>query len=82
MPKRHQSESFQINFGTRELSQTPSDQPNEPHLKISDELADARARGLLTDPAIERGVETNLKLLDQHFEIVERTARTLGDDLT
>jgi hypothetical protein len=64
------------------LSQTPPKSRDTTRLQIRDELEHARARGLLTDPVIERGVETNLKLLEQHFEIVDRTARTLGDDLT
>lgn len=65
----------------RELSQKPSNSHDARRLQVRDELEDARARGLLTDPAIELGVEANLELLDEHFEIVTHVVKTLGNDL-
>ncbi|MEM1147979.1 MAG: hypothetical protein AAGH49_09310 [Pseudomonadota bacterium] len=38
--------------------------------RIADELAQAKALQLLTDPVIEAGVESNLALLQTHYAIV------------
>ncbi|MEO0452106.1 MAG: hypothetical protein AAFZ74_17465 [Pseudomonadota bacterium] len=56
--------------------------PSAPDSHASADLADERARadalGLITTADVSKGVESNLILLGQHFEIVAKALVDLG----
>lgn len=61
-----------------QLSTTPPQvQENQPSEVVAVELARANAKGLIDTADILTGVERNLVLLEQHFEIVAQTLANL-----